>query len=567
MKKIFSILSLAFLLLIPIKAFSANRTHISDWYIKDFKSEITVSQDSTMEVTEKITADCGNLPDKHGIFRVLPTKINLDNGKTLQTPIELHSITDSSGNAYKYTESKEKNTITWKIGDTNKTVSGINYYNIKYKVSNVIRFQDGYDEFYWNLSGNYWEIPIDQYSAIVSFPQSFAIDPEKVSLYSGAIGNNNASSTNFTLPENSQIQITHFGTIDPGSGVTVSISFPSESFDPYVFSFLFLYGKYLFLLIPVLVFFICLHFWLKYGNDKRIDKVTTPEFEIPNKLDPMTLGVIDTQGSFTTSFVSAAIISFGVNKYLKIEEIEKAGILSRKDFKLIKIRELDNDATKAEKYLFNDILFFGGASESNMSKLKAIFTKNYHSLSADAIDDTIEKGYLSKTANKMKKVLLIPVVVFAILISFVASISGFLTIALSMSIIIMIIFILIASKYTESGLETKWKIEGFKMYMKTAEKYRQQFNEKENIFEKFLPYAILFGLTKIWIKKIKEIYGNDYFIAHPVYFYAAANGSIGDFNSMISTINSISSSISSSTGAGGSGGSGGGGGGGGGGGW
>jgi len=130
------------------------------------------------------------------------------------------------------------------------------------------------------------------------------------------------------------------------------------------------------------------------------------------------------------------------------------------------------------------------------------------------------------------------------------------------------------SRKTEAGLKLFRRIQGFKLYMETAEKYRQQFNEKENIFEKFLPYAIMFGMTKQWINKMKDIYGEKYFANyHPVWFYgyAFANFDVNSLNSAISDMSSnMASTISSnpsSSGAGGGGFSGGGGGGGGGGGW
>jgi len=108
------------------------------------------------------------------------------------------------------------------------------------------------------------------------------------------------------------------------------------------------------------------------------------------------------------------------------------------------------------------------------------------------------------------------------------------------------------------------------MYMKTAEKYRQQFYEEENIFDKLLPYAIVFGMVKQWAKKMEKIYGKDYYRTHYPIWYLGGTGKF-DVNSFVSTINSISSSISSNVSSGsgsrGAGGVGGGGGGGGGGGW
>ena len=39
---------------------------------------------------------------------------------------------------------------------------------------------------------------------------------------------------------------------------------------------------------------------------------------------------------------------------------------------------------------------------------------------------------------------------------------------------------------------------GFKEYLSKAEKYKLQWEEKENIFEAFLPYAMIFGVVDKW---------------------------------------------------------------------
>ena len=118
---------------------------------------------------------------------------------------------------------------------------------------------------------------------------------------------------------------------------------------------------------------------------------------------------------------------------------------------------------------------------------------------------------------------------------------------------------------TLEGVKLFQKIKGFKLYMETAEKYRQRFNEKENIFERFLPYAIMFGITDLWIKKMKLIYGEKFFSTYyPVWF--VGNWSTFDVGSFTSNLNAISSSMNSAVSAG-TGGAGGGAAGGGGGGW
>ena len=40
--------------------------------------------------------------------------------------------------------------------------------NIDYTVRNGVRYFDDYDEFYWNVTGNDWPVPIDHASAFVT---------------------------------------------------------------------------------------------------------------------------------------------------------------------------------------------------------------------------------------------------------------------------------------------------------------------------------------------------------------------------------------------------------------
>ncbi|MCD6410532.1 DUF2207 domain-containing protein [bacterium] len=83
-----------------------------------------------------------------------------------------------------------------------------------------------------------------------------------------------------------------------------------------------------------------------------------------------------------------------------------------------------------------------------------------------------------------------------------------LVISLWVSGALFLIFARFMPKKTKKGADAYWKILGFRDFIKTAEKYRAQFYERENIFEEYLPYAILFGLTDKWAKAFEGIYQN-----------------------------------------------------------
>jgi uncharacterized membrane protein YgcG len=85
-------------------------------------------------------------------------------------------------------------------------------------------------------------------------------------------------------------------------------------------------------------------------------------------------------------------------------------------------------------------------------------------------------------------------------------------------------------------------MEGLKMYIDTAEKHRIEFHNNptkfRGVFEKLLPYAIIFGLEKKWSEEFKEIY------QEPPTWY---QGDISAFNSYLlaSSISDISRNVKS----------------------
>ena len=589
--------------LIPFNVFA--RTNVYDWYIKNFDSEIIVNKDSSLLITEKITADCGNAYDKHGIFRILPTQIKTAEG-TIKNPVELISITDFNDKPLKYTTNKDSldHTITWKIGDANITVHGVNYYKIVYRVKNAIRFQNpDFDELYWNLNGNFWDLETDSFIAKIIFPNEVNQNNTQIDYYTGALGSKSKNLAAYKWLNDNTLEFSSTKTLMRGEGITASITFPKGIFTPYKLSFMEEYGHYMWFLIPLLVFIVCFYFWSKYGKDPRIDKTIIPEYEIPENLTPLETGLIMTNGSLRNEFISAAIINMAVKGMISIEEIKTKFLLTtQKDFKLKRLVEIKQNTddklmgmdmsilmnmfvskiSDKKGLLISDVLgsaenillsgLFGQDEEVLLSSLKYKFS-GYPSMIKEATMGNLQKnGLITKKGFTLQGLFLI-IGIFSLIpvLPIFASSNIILAGSLAISGIIFIIFSFVMPKRTEKGAELLWKIEGFKLYMETAEKYRQQFNEKENIFEKFLPYAMVFGITDLWIKKMKEIYGEQYFNTYVPAWYIGTN--IGSFNvdSFNSALDSISSSIASnvgsSSGAGGGGGSGGGGGGGGGGGW
>ena len=595
---------ITFVLAVVIFVFLSNnveaRTNFTDWYIKNFDSDIVVNKDLTLLITEKIAADCGNAPGKHGIFRTLPTVLRTTD-KIIPMPIELISITDFNGKSLQYSTQNDysKDSMTWKIGDPNVTVTGENDYLIKYRVKNVILFDNSkFDELYWNLNGNFWDLETDNFTGKIIFPQEITKNNTKVDYYVGALNSKSKEGASYEWTNDSTLQFKTNRTLLVGEGITASVTFPKNIFTPYQPTFLEKYALYLWFFIPLAAFLICFNLWKKYGKDPRMDKTIIAEFDVPEKLSPLELGTLFTNGKLKTEFITAAIVNLAVKKIIQIEQTEgldsfntglaKEGISKLsdeqktfadkalnffhigEDFRLKIIdRNLISELAVPEKTLMQEM--FGEKDEIMLSSLKNEFYKSLPEIKKVTLESLENAQFIEKSGLTYQIILVVAGCILVFLSFALASYSLLSLPAMILATLIVFIFAIFMPKRTPAGAEVNWKTQGFKLYMETAEKYREQFYEKENIFEKLLPYAIMFGMTKLWIKKMKEIYGENYFNTyHPIWFVGGNMASF-DADSFASRVDSLSSAmasnVSSGSGSGGSGGSGGGGGGGGGGGW
>ncbi|HUC29053.1 MAG TPA: DUF2207 domain-containing protein, partial [Candidatus Acidoferrum sp.] len=141
------------------------------WRVADFQDHIHINQDGSAEVSERITLVF--VGEWHGIHRQIPIEYPGPNGTNYELYINVTSVSDGEGSKLKYESSVSHGERDLKIYipgavDTTRTVE------IAYLVRNPTRFFDDHDEFYWNVTGNDWPVPIDHAAATVHFPDSAA---------------------------------------------------------------------------------------------------------------------------------------------------------------------------------------------------------------------------------------------------------------------------------------------------------------------------------------------------------------------------------------------------------
>ena len=161
------------------------------WRIADFQDNITVAQDGSAVVTERITLVFEG--EWHGIHRTIPIEYPGPNGTNYELFLAVTSVTDGSSGKLKYDSSTKDGSRDLKIYipdavDATRTVE------ITYQVRNGTRFFDSHDEFYWNVTGNDWPVPIDHAAATVKFPM-FAAGSLRAQAFTGVYGSTQRDAT------------------------------------------------------------------------------------------------------------------------------------------------------------------------------------------------------------------------------------------------------------------------------------------------------------------------------------------------------------------------------------
>lgn len=138
-------------------------------YIQSFDSNIKINKEGTIDVVEKIVYDFDDLY-KHGIYREIPFIKTNNVGKKLWLDFDVESVKDESGRSYSYKQTEGERLMRLKIGDANRTITGVHTYIISYKVKGALAYFSDHDELYWNVTGNEWTVPIARITSGVIWP-------------------------------------------------------------------------------------------------------------------------------------------------------------------------------------------------------------------------------------------------------------------------------------------------------------------------------------------------------------------------------------------------------------
>lgn len=553
-----------------------------------FHADIAVNNDASIQVTETITAVFST--DHHGIFRTIPFRYETLDGGQASIPIEVTDV-KQDGQTAKYSTTIDGSDVVIKIGDPNRTITGTHEYVITYTAQAATNFFTDHDELYWNVTGDQWDAPLSEVSATVQFTNAVTdtngVSPviSQTACYTGAFGSTAQNCTQSHEGPTASFTSQDFLTIVvgwPTGFVTKPANFDELRSRGTVVAPnpIFQRPGWLVLILNVVAVLavggFMVRYWATHGRDPGGRKTVIAQYDPPDGLRPATLYGVMYEKVPLRVLLPATIVDLAVRGYIHIREVEKEkllGLTHGKDYELQFVKPVDDDIRSYERTIL-DVLFEPIDLESNTPptlRMSALKKRKYTSNPfSPAMSDVMKRLVIAEyfTGNPLTAKIVVGVVGLVMLgATFFLLTSGVFAWGGILAGLIILGFIPAMPQRSAKGAEAAWVGQGFRLFIEKAEQYRVQWQERENIFEKFLPYAMVFGLADKWSKALADVAKQpDWYTGSSnqtfntmVFLSAMNNFSSTTTNSVVSAAASGSSGFSGGSAGGGGGGGGGGG--------
>ncbi|HEX2090515.1 MAG TPA: DUF2207 domain-containing protein [Actinomycetota bacterium] len=569
--------------------------------IRSFHADIRIQENGTIEVVEVIEYDFANL-ERRGIFRNIPTRLGYDEKRDRIFPIEIRSVTASPGTPDQYDVVEESPTLQLRIGDPDRTITGVHRYTIRYEVERAMNAFSEHYELYWNAVGTDWEVPIERATVRLTAPAPI----QRIACFVGPTGS--------TLPcsdDRFDGRVASFSHTDlnPFEGLTVVAALPVNSVVPRPSPLLeerwnffrafsvtrttvALAGGLLLLLLA----WVARVMWVN-GRDRRamgspidvsygsttggeqavplLESGDHPvEYGPPDGLRPGQVGTLMDEVANPLD-VTATIVDLAVRGYLRIEEIPKKWIFGKPDWRLVKLKGPDDELLRYEKLLMDGL--FEEGDEVELSELKKKFVTRLKKVQEALYSDMVKRRWFPERPDKVRERWVLRGVLVLLLGAGLVWLAAWRTHygLVPIPVVLAGLFMLLGAnrmpRRTPKGTGMVRRVRGFRTYIERAEAQEMQFQERENLFSKYLPYAVVFGATEKWAAAFAGLDDRppetNWYVGTQPFSMSSFGHSIDSFSTVSAGTIASTPGGSGSSGFGGGGSSGGGGGGGGGGSW
>ena len=581
-------------LLIEVKA-----EDYSNLYLNKLEFYVEINSDGSMDVTETWNIDIRNTNTLYKTFEIDSKKYSsIENVlvKDVTANMELTHINQEMYHVtkncyYGLKNSKGDFEIAWGVGLDNS--HDIRTYEISYTVKDVIGKYNDYSELYWQFVGKDFEIDAEKITGAIKLPEK-AKNTEEIKVW----GHTEDLNGEIYVTDKDEIKF-QLNNFNSGRYVEVRILFPSDMIistartfnenryddvleeeakwakqanlrrkwqeieEEVILTFV------IFVIIALCIIFIekaakygkKLSGINKYKPEQKLEYFRElPEEDVtPGEALYILKEPYNKFSSYFGKIFSATLLNLKLKEYidLKVEKTEK----SKEKIYINKLKNPDNNLKGDEKRIL-EFLYkaYNKKTEIEIKDLEKYIEKHpagveslikgcekniENQLQTNGILDEKQKEEFSKYTNlaTLYYIFTIILLFWAFPVSIILLINGIICSKIKKNVNVL----------TQKGVNSKEKWKGLKNYM---EKF-SLLDEKEipaiEVWEKYLVYATVFGISNKVLKQLKTVYPDiDKIdaINTSTYMYFMYHSNFG--TSFTSSINSsISSSYSSATGGGG----------------
>jgi hypothetical protein len=285
-----------------------------------FQSHVRILPQGDLEVIETIRVRAAGDRIQRGIYRDFPTDYRSDLGHRVRVRFEVLAV-QRDGRAEPYHSEALSGGVRVYIGHRDVFLQPGEYtYTLAYRCDRQIGFFTDYDELYWNVTGNDWELAIEEARAVIDLPPGAPV--RQHAAYTGPAG---ATGGDYRI-ESGEGDLVFATTrvLQPREGLTVAVAWPkgfvaeptpADRMADMVQDNLSMTVALAGLALLLLYYGIA---WWKVGRDPARGTII-PRYAPPKGVSPAAARFVMRMG-FDQKALAVAVVSMAVKGFLKITE-------------------------------------------------------------------------------------------------------------------------------------------------------------------------------------------------------------------------------------------------------
>ena len=550
--------------------------------IISYNSQIDVRADGSLDVTEMIKVHAEGNQIRRGIYRDFPTRYEDRFGNRVRVDLQVLGVQRNDVTEPWFTESMTNGVRINTGNDSFLPVPADYTYTFHYRTTRQLGFFSDHDEIYWNAIGTGWVFPIESATVVVHLPSPVPVASMHAEGYTGRQGAKGAA-YQADLPEPGVARYRLTEGLGPYEGLTIVLTFPKGLIHEPTQSerTQWLLKDNRGVLVALAGFILALVYmvrqWQRVGRDPQ-KGIVIARYEPRDGQSPAGLRYMENMGYDMRCF-TGDVLALAVAGRLTIHKedhfLGDEWSLERSD------APSSSKLSPGQQTLLAG-LFPGGENTLLLKNTNAAIVGAARDAQRKVLQKEFQPEFFRLNGGKIGWAFLI--LLLTGILAFISS-GGFgipfIIALMGLGGISLVVFARLIRAPTLEGRKLLDEIEGFKLYMKVAEKQElaSMRGPDEPVldakrYEALLPFAVALGVEDAWTKKFTAAAGaaaaaeaaNNmgwYYGRGPISNLGSFSSEIG--HSLSSSISSASTPPGSSSGGGGGGSSGGGGGGGGGG--